>query len=136
MRHLFGVILLTSIALGVVAGCGGGGGKGPTGKVSGVVTFDGQPVTVGSVRLYNPKSASTGSGSIKEAGKFTLDAPVPVGSYKVSVVPPQEPPPEMGKPYEPKKYDNIPDKYRSELTTDITAEIKAGDNEIKVEMKK
>lgn len=136
MKHVLGTVFLCGLVIGLFGGCSGGTSKGPTGNVSGTVTFDGQPVATGTVRLYSQKTGETGSGVLTEGGKFKFAEPLPVGSYQAIVVPPQEPPPEVGKAYEPKTYDNIPEKYRTELTTDITVEVKAGDNTITVEMKK
>lgn len=124
--------------LAVIAaiGCGGGASKGPTGNVAGTVTFEGTPVPAGTVSLYSPKTAESGTTSISESGQFKFANPLPVGTYTAIVAPPQESPPEVGKPYEPKTYDNIPAKYRSELTSDITVEVKNGTNSITVAMKK
>lgn len=137
VQRFLSLIVLCGLGVASLNGCGGSStAKGPTGTVEGTVTFDGQPVAAGIVRLYSPNSGESGSTTVGEGGKFTLTEPLRVGTYKAIVTPPQEPPPEIGKPYEPKTYDNIPEKYRSELTSDITVEIKAGDNPITVAMQK
>lgn len=134
----FGLLILALTATTfAMAGCGGGGGRqptGPTGTVSGTVTFQGQPVTEGTVRLYNPSTAEESTGPLDSAGKFQLSQPVPVGTYKVTVLPPKEPDPQIGVPYQPKEHKNIPQKYRSELTSDLTTDVKEGPNTVTVDL--
>lgn len=82
-------ILLCSLA---VQGCGGGAG-GPTPvKVRGLIKYNGQPVTSGSV-MFNPADPQKGhmaQGSIEKDGTFSLssystgDGVLP-GSYTVTV---------------------------------------------------
>ena len=125
--------LLTVIPL---AGCGEGGKQpGPTGGVAGVVTFEDQPVTEGRVQFYSAQTGGGGMATLDQSGKFAMQDPILVGSYKVSILPPEEPAPESPTGTEPKEYPNIPEKYRTELTTDLTAEVKEGDNQFTFDMK-
>lgn len=119
-----------------IAGCGGTTSPevGPAGTVTGTVTYKNEPVTEGSVQLYSTETGKSGMAELGEGGKFTLADPLPVGKYKVSVMPPSEPPPTSPTPVPMKKYDNIPEKYRTELTTDLSADIKEGENSLTLNM--
>lgn len=84
-------------------------------------------------------SKETGSGQtlpLGPGGKFAFAEPVVIGPYAVSITPPEGNPPTVEnpapKPPDPK---NIPQKYRSDATTDLTAEVKEGKNEFTFDMK-
>jgi hypothetical protein len=139
---LFAIVSLT-------AGCGQGGPAGPQGKVHGKVTYQGNPITAGSVVSFITESGGTGaSGSVKADGSYELLSmngnQVPAGKYKVLINPPPPPPttPEeamkasMDK-NKPKPADDptIPKQYRNSLSTPEKHEVKAGDNEINIELK-
>jgi hypothetical protein len=126
--------LIATTAL--MVGCGGStaGAKKMGGAVSGSVTFQGQPVSEGSVQLYSATSGDAATATLDAAGKFKLTTPIPIGSYKVSIMPPPEPAPQVGVPYAPKEYKNIPLKYRADATSPLKAEIKAEPNVLTLEM--
>jgi len=123
-----------------IAGCGDP--RGPTGTVSGQVTFEGQPVTEGMVSYVSDEGHGA-SGQLDSAGNYTLvtvDGPgVPVGNYKVAIRPPlAEEPDELPIDYVPpdeEEYPNIPSKYRSPSTSGFTAAVKEGDNSFDFDMK-
>lgn len=121
-----------------IIGCGGGGNDatrfGKTGKVKGKVTFSGNAVKDARVQF---SSKETGAAVVGEVvgGEFVISDPVPVGNYKVAVMTPLEAAPEAGVAYQPKEYPDIPLKYRDEFNTDLTAEVKEGENEVTLEMK-
>jgi len=123
------VLTLSAFLLGLTAGCGGGRGSV---SVSGKVTYDGKPLTVGSVSYHPDASkANTGKailvGPIDAQGQYTLtDAGkpgVPPGWYKVTVT--------AGVPSNPKDEYSlpkslIPTKYNEPGQTPLAIEVKAG----------
>ena len=110
----------------VICGCGYGP-EGPTGSVTGKVTYQGSPVSEGAVSFFCAESNTMAGGTLGPDGSYTLlfagGPQVPVGTYKVTVNPParshepgQAPPPL-------KEYPNIPAKYRDRATSDLEAQI-------------
>lgn len=119
-------------------GCGSGDRDAGAVKAmaSGTVTYKGEPVTGGKVNLYSAETGAGASADLDASGKFSLLKPIPIGWYKVIVVPPEAKPPEsLTSEFEPQpSSDNIPEKYRSELSTDLNAEVKEGDNKFAFDM--
>jgi hypothetical protein len=76
-------LLVGLFLLGLAAGgCSGSGSKeGPTGTVSGTVTYAGTPLTAGVVNFIGEKR--TASGPIQPDGRYTVTAPV--GAAKITV---------------------------------------------------
>lgn len=110
----------------LLAGCGGAA---PTGTLSGKVSLKGQPVMGAQVSIISSK---TGSGAIAEIGQdgaFEFREGLPLGTYKVAIVPkPPEPAaPGMRLPKGPPS--SIPLKYQRIETSGFNAEIKGGRNE-------
>lgn len=125
-----------------LCGCGGGSGdivdKRPTGKISGIVTYKGEPVTDATVLFEDGKTGTTKGSDLGADGKFTI-AGVPAADYKVFVVP--KPPPFTPSPDDPAKKppepnpSNIPPKYRAADSSRFTATVKEGqDNDFKFNM--
>ena len=140
--------LLAIVSL--IAGCGKSGPAGPQGRVHGKVTYQGNPITAGSVISFITESGGTGaSGSVKGDGSYELLSmngnQVPAGKYKVLINPPPPPPttPEEAmkasmnkdKPKGPVDDPTIPKQYRNSLSTPEKHEVKEGDNEINIELK-
>ncbi|MCA9051127.1 MAG: hypothetical protein KDA89_20465 [Planctomycetaceae bacterium] len=127
------------LVCGLMAGCGGGGSKdlGPTGKVDGAVTLDGNPLSAGSVAFYQSDTGQSGGGQIGADGKFKFDYPVPIGKYQVSFQPPAPPTPdelEPGKAIE--QSTDIAPAYQDGSTSGITADVKEGPNSFTFELTK
>lgn len=122
-----------------VIGCGGGSRE-PVGQVTGKVTFGGSPVTEGTISFMS-KTGRSGAGKLNSDGSFTIASEnqgLPPGTYKVVVVPPEVEVPGDGTSLPAmihKEMPNIPEKYRSEETTDLQVTIKEGANEIPVTLK-
>lgn len=142
LQHFSAMTVLMSFVLSTVAGCssGGTGDKRPQGTVSGKVTLSGQPVTGGAIHLTSVKVASESYGAeLTAQGEYSVASSIPVGSYKVSLSPP-----EMGPsagpggtvaPADPKSMQNmIPPKYRSAEKSDKTVEVKAGSNTLPIDL--
>ena len=119
----------------VLAGCGGGGSSAkPSGDVSGEVTFEGKPVQAGVVNFESAASGAAAQAPIKD-GSFNFANPVPVGQYKVTIAPPPEAPPVPGETRPPVNPKDIPAKYRTPAKSDLKAEVAAGQNKVKFELK-
>ena len=115
----------------LLAGCGGGSEAEPTGTVSGTVTFNGQPWTTGRVNFVSESTGSSGAGDLQENGSYRIERELPAGDYKVYLSDPglgDQPPSEDGNPELGTALEALPEKYRSEATTDLTAKIVEGDN--------
>lgn len=106
-----------------------------TGLVSGNVTFNGKPVAAGVISFENKQDGVGATAKIAD-GKFTFDGGVSAGHYQVTVSPPQaEPPPLNAPPQAPQQYNDIPAKYRSSSTSDLTVDIVEGENKVDFALK-
>ncbi|WP_417388441.1 carboxypeptidase-like regulatory domain-containing protein [Gimesia sp.] len=113
---------------------------GPTGALSGKVTYKGEPVKEGLVQFNNPEKGFGGQAVIDEDGTYTVtnsSGGLVTGTYQVSVVPPtieksfgpDTPPSEVLK-----EMPNIPQKYHYPKSSGLTVEIKEGENTFDIEM--
>ena len=131
-------VLAFAFCLVSVAGCGSS--SGPSGKVTGKITNQGQPLAVGSVVTFMSDTGAVGSGVVEEGGAYRIRTTegdeLPVGEYKVSLSPPVPPPTdpaaamkamEAGVKADQQTW-NVPEKYRQGTTSGWTASIKEGDN--------
>jgi hypothetical protein len=128
---LLGAISLLALML-VIAGCGGG--KKPSGSVSGTVSYKGKPVTDGFINFLDSSRGTAAQGKVDSKGAFTLEGDIEVGTYKVYLQPPlpeQLPP---GKVSARPKYD-IPPKFQDPAQTTVTQEVKQGPNTFTIEFK-
>jgi hypothetical protein len=103
------------------------------------VTFDGSPVTEGTVTFLNPTEGGTAEAQISATGSYKVQTGVAPGDYLVVISPPMEmkdtdpgksPPAPVEKPAP-----NIPPKYRMQGTTPLRASVKPGTNEFNFDMK-
>ncbi|NLF72334.1 MAG: hypothetical protein GX575_25140 [Candidatus Anammoximicrobium sp.] len=141
---LCSVVLLIGLA-----GCSGGVKQAATGKVSGKVTSEGKPVEAGSVTFVpvtEGASADTGvaskpgGGSINSDGSYVLTTYVAgdgaiVGRHRVTFFPPASQASETAAG-EPGKHDETPapSPYRGLMPKEAEVEVKAGTNEINIEL--
>ena len=65
-------MLALLVGMPLVLGCGGAAAGPKTAKVTGVVTYKGQPVVGASVTFSTPKSPRTGVGVTDNKGEFTI----------------------------------------------------------------
>lgn len=129
------------VSLAMLAGCSSSKTDGPSGTISGKVTYNGKPVTEGLVQFYNADTGQGGEGKIDESGNFKIETGIPVGEYSVFVTPPETEmaPGDTGDMGEApvKQYPNIPERYRDASTSPIKVTIKEGDNDaIEIKMEK
>jgi hypothetical protein len=119
------VLGLLFFSAGLV-GCGPA--RAPTGKVSGKVTLQGQPLSSGVVLFSNEKLGAGASAKLDPTGSYQLDAPLPVGSYQVAVQPPPPPAPHEMPQAAPPPRTNIPAKYQDPKTSELKATVNEGSN--------
>lgn len=123
-------------------GCGGGDTDNtPKGSVSGTVKVDGKPYEQGAVRLVSTEHGSyTFGAEMKSGGAFSIGAPIPTGSYKVTLSPPSLGPiTEPDGTIRPATEEDVkvkpPAKFMSPETSDETVEVKEGDNSFTIDLK-
>jgi hypothetical protein len=137
MRFRSSFFLVPALAAGLVAGvagCGDGKPSQPVGTVSGKVQFSGKPVETGVVNFESLKTGAAAQATISD-GEFEVPVPVPLGQYKVTVSPPPEAPPVPGKKVPPPRAADIPVRYQTQKTSNLSAEVKEGSNEFTFELK-
>ena len=102
----------------------------PTAKVEGTVTFGDQPVAAGEVVFMTKGTGFAATAPVVD-GKYKMESPIEAGVYTVLVTPAPPPPPDPVNPLPPpKEPKDIPEKYRSEVTSPLTASVEGGENEV------
>ena len=140
-------------------GCGGPTGPvDPQAQVSGTVTNNGKPVTLGSQVVFtNSEKGLTLTGILDSLGNYSLTPAdpkigVPAGRWEVSIKPPVAPPVEMstGADYQkmmqggpksvagskPATAKDIPEKFNNPKTSGLVFEVKAGPNTFSFDLSK
>jgi hypothetical protein len=134
LKTTMAVSCLIATAVLSLTGCGGPATP-PTGKVSGIVTLDDQPLPKGQVRFMPDKSKGTmgrmAVGVIGSDGRFVLtsfkrDDGALVGFHKVVIICEEEVPPFDPKVPPPPPKSLIPIRYTDDKTSGMTAEVKSG----------
>ena len=128
-KAFLAVVLM--IAGSTLAGCGGSVETKKKADVTITVTYGGDPVTEGDVRLMMTGKGEGAAGTLNEAGKVELQEVV-LGNYSVAVTPPEGTP---DNPAPKKDYPNSPAKFRNVQQSPLKAEVKAGTNEITFDLK-
>ncbi len=131
---------LATVFAATIVGCGGpsGGYTGPTGTVSGTLKSSKGPIPPGTLISFEligdrfVKGAEVGTD-----GSFKFDGELRTGTYIVVVAPPMLKNPEDPAipPPQPQEYPGIPAVYRSGATSSERQEVKAGVNQINIELK-
>ncbi len=134
------VVLILGTML-TTAGCGRSD-RSPLGKVTGMVTYKGEPVETATIVFHNPQGRSAIGqiidGMIENVTTYdTLNDGAAIGTLAVTIHPvgaretlmhkPIEPPKPPAKPPFPRRYDD-PE------TSGLTAEIQAGNNDLFFEL--
>lgn len=117
--------VLWSVLLTGLLGCGPSGL--PTGSVSGNVTQAGEPLTDGTVTLYNGDTGVGASAELDDAGAFQLET-VRTGEYQVAIQPPGAPSPEELEAGVKEKPSSIPDQYRDPQASGLSISVSQGEN--------
>lgn len=118
------------LALGLLAGCSS---EKPSGLVSGAVSYKGAAVSSGNVNFQLKGAAASGGVAKIEAGRYKLDAPLPVGTYEVYLTE-TFPDPKRGVDTKPVPI-GVPRKFLNATTSGLTFEVKAGPNDLPIELK-
>ncbi|WP_145073913.1 hypothetical protein [Aureliella helgolandensis] len=96
----------------------------------------GKPYTDASVMVIDLSSGQGGGADLKSDGTFTLDDPIPVGSYTAYFAPISVPPEDASAAPVPMQADKtIPQKYWNEASSDLKFEVKEGKNEFPIDIK-
>ena len=136
------------VVMAAALGCGSDAPKGPeklsTTPVDGVVTLNGKPAAEVSISLHHSEGKVAPRGISDKDGKFSIatygkDDGAPLGKYKVTAAKnmTKEISPGVLAPPPPGGFkSDIPTKYESVNTTDISVEIKVGEkNSLKIDLK-
>lgn len=121
-------LLLTSLLLG---GCGGSGK--PEGSVAGKVTYNGNPVTSGTVNFLS--TAGVGADAQIKNGAYQVNGPLAAGEYSVYLAPPLPTPQPPGTKVAPPPQFEVPAKYQDAKQSGLKVVVKAGKNDLPVEIK-
>jgi hypothetical protein len=120
------VNIVAFLAVVSIGGCGGD--KLARYRVSGKVTFQGQPVERGEITFEDPNAGQVNSSTLQSGGGYSLE--LPAGDFKVSVAPPLVEtkgtgvtPPDMVPDPAVK---NIPKKYWRQETSGLSAQVVKG----------
>ena len=148
----FLVVLALCPCLAAIVGCGDGV-SGPTGTVSGKVTYNGSPVPAGcTITFVHEETSVAATGKTGADGSYSLtmrgQERVSVGAYKISVSPPAEgaqPGPEDPEAYkavmqagggdQAESKPAFPDKYLTTSTSGLTFTVEEGSNTYDLDMK-
>ncbi len=109
-------------------------------EARGRVTFQGQPVPEGIVVVDNEAEGISLTSPLQPDGSFVVTSyqgrNLPAGTYRLAVRPPLPGGQSLSEITQPAKrdYPNIPEKYRDPKTSGLTAEVRAGVNEIVIDM--
>lgn len=138
---------LTVLLCGSLTGCGKAAV--PTGRVSGKVTYKGQPVSVGTVAFRNDEKGAVAAARLDSSGAYQLrfggDFNIPSGDYFVVVTPPDvelpiasdiaKDPSKAQTPIVQPEFPDIPRKYRNPLSSGLKFEVKSGANTFDIDLK-
>jgi hypothetical protein len=129
-------LLFSALALFLLASCGT---RTPVGTVAGKLTFEGKAVSEGRVTFAGEKTGISDEALLSADGSYAIKKPLPVGDYKVTVIPLIVRKQVDGKgPVVGVEKDapDIPEKYRLDASSDLMATIKEGKNELNFDMKR
>lgn len=127
-------IATTAMVVFALAGCQGGTER-QTGTVSGQVIKAGKPVTDAMIRFYSTETGGQGFAILGPDGKYKVDSPMDIGTYRVSVIPPPVVDPADGSPPpEPKDNPDIPGKLREFETSNVSCQIQLGENQFNLDL--
>jgi hypothetical protein len=141
-------LLVVGLSVGVACGCGGAGSG--TGQVTGKVSYQGKPLSVGTVAFFGSNNRVANS-LILPDGTYTITN-APMGEVKISVETPPQPTsggsggPPKGMMMDPAKFGVknpdakktamggqlekhvvVPDKYKDAQKSGLTYTVKAGE---------
>jgi hypothetical protein len=80
MRKLSAAIVVAATALATAPGCGG---TKPTGRLSGTIKYEGQPVSVGSITVVSADAKENAVGRVNASGDYVVEN-APAGKVKIA----------------------------------------------------
>jgi hypothetical protein len=111
------------------------------GRVEGLVTFEGKPVTEGIVVFANSQKGVYITADLNPQGEYLVDMAkgygLPLGDYQVTVTPPLYVVP-MEDQYRPsalREFPSIPEKYRHPETSGLTVTVTKEGNRYDIDMR-
>ena len=108
-----------------------------TGTVQGKVTLDDAPYADAAVVFMSRDSGQAASADLQADGTFTIETPLPVGSYVVFLAPKSAVSETAGdQPVEESIDESVPEKYWNEATSDVSFEVVEGPNDFMVQLNK
>ena len=133
-------IVALCLAIVLVASAGCGSGKKKTCIVRGKVTYDGKVVPNGTITFF-PTEGPSASGEIQPDGSYTLTTYVAgdgavEGAYTVVIVAMRDESGRLPEERNPLPPPIVPNKYTSAATSDLRAEVKAGENTLNFHLEK
>jgi len=136
-KRLLRVAMIMAIA--ALLGCGQKSGRQVTiTSVEGRVTLEGTPLQDGVVSLEAPATGFAASTTLTPEGTFAI-CRIPAGSYRITVTPPELPPPGETPPPRPTTMGPLrkpPAKYHMLASSGLTAEVPAdGVKELVLDLK-
>jgi hypothetical protein len=128
--------MLSGLLLIATVGCGGGEA---TGTVKGTVYLGEEPFGDASVVLVSPDTGQGGSADVNPDGTFSIELPIPVGTYTAYLTPKIDEAAMMEKMQQgmatgmemPKDF---PAKYQNEASSDLKVQVEEGENEVTLRM--
>jgi len=118
--------LIVAVSLALVAGCGPAAK--PSGDVTGKVTYKGAVVPDAKIQIQSPETGYADGAKLDAAGKYQFATPVVAGKYNVSIEPIIQQPVAGTAPAttKPAERADIPKKYRSSATSELTLTVTKG----------
>lgn len=125
-------IVALSLLLGVAAvGLIGCGDTKPTGSVKGKVVYKNATVMAGMVN-FDARTKGIAATAKIDGGEFTFTEPLEAGTYAVYLLPPAPEPVDPAKGKAKAVVSNLPKKAQDPSTSGVTAEVKAGANDLTI----
>ena len=126
-----GAGVLAGVVLAVAAaGCGNT--EPSVGRVSGTVSYRGEPVTGGVIEFHMPDNGVGVTGDLDPSGRFAFDAPIPTGEYVVCVLPGWDTP---DAPKKRKPRVSTPARAAHVTTSGMKATVAEGENQVTIEVR-
>lgn len=113
----------------------------PLARISGNVTFEGEPIAKGTVVFHNDERGIHMTAGVME-GKYEVitakGAGLPPGPYRIAITPPRidHPVGPILAPPKPIAYPDIPARYRDARTSGFTVDLQEGENQADFPMTK
>lgn len=126
-KHVGGLLVAAAVLM-----AGGCSREKAAGTVAGKVTYNGLPVSAGSVNFISTSGVAASS-KIDASGNFRIEEPLQAGEYKVFISPPAQEPTAPGTKATAAEKFEVPPKFREPGTSGIVVTVKAGKNEVPVQ---